>query len=174
MGKINKKIFKFGAIIAVYFAKLKYFSWFPLVTKLSVAINQDQQRLTVFVLNVFHDAFHFPYIFPAKLGVLILLEACLVRRSHYSPRPMRFWSCGTSGLGNVSKMYWPRMPAWKEAVPRCQMLFSKMSYNANAARGSATGLPFNFTVPALYLQRKWSVVSFRDARLVQWIKTDIG
>ena len=49
-----------------------------------------------------------------------------------------------------------------------------MSHNANAARGSATELSFIFTVLALYLQRKWSVVFFREVRLVQSIKTDIG
>ena len=49
-----------------------------------------------------------------------------------------------------------------------------MSHNANAARGSATGLSFIFTFLALYLQRKWSVVFFREVRLVQSIKTDIG
>ena len=49
-----------------------------------------------------------------------------------------------------------------------------MSHNGNAARGSATGLSFIFTVLALYLQRKWSVVFFREVRLVQSIKTDIG
>ena len=74
----------------------------------------------------------------AKLRLLILLEACLVRRSHSSARPMRFWSRGTSGLGNVTEMYWARMPAWKDAVPRCQTLFSKMSYNGNATLRSAT------------------------------------
>ena len=49
-----------------------------------------------------------------------------------------------------------------------------MSHNANAARGSATGLSFIFIVLALYLQRKWSVVFFREVRLVQSITTDIG